>query len=461
MKNMKKLYLGFALLSLGLGAVSCKKMLDLKPENLTLSADALKTTADAQALLNSCYDEFANLMNGSVQNYHELLGENINAPQSSAGSLYFAVYNRGTFSFRTADREYLDFYNCILRINTIFGRIDEIADMTPENRTRIEGEGYFLRAWSHWELVKLWAQPYGFTPDNSHAGVPIRLTADKSIQLRSTVAQVYAQILKDLDLAIAAIPESNGNYADKFAAKALKAKVLFLMQDYDAALLMADEVIGNSRYSFSDSFSRFAKGAPEEVVFQLISTSNSDNRGSAFINNYRSDNNPNPTLKPSTDFIKIAMQGHDLRSTFYEVKNKGKANEYFVCHKFDKDAFNVPLIHLSDLLLMRAECLAELGQNKTQAISDVDKIRKRAYGANWVALDPAISNGNLRDSARLQRRLEMAFEGDWTQQLRRMGAQGENIKIRTSPWNCSGMLMQFPASENTAGFIFNPEGGCN
>ncbi len=461
MNTFFKAHIIAAVLLIGSAGVSCKKMLDLKPENLTLAADALKTTADAQALLNSCYDEFANLMNGSVQNIHELLGENLAQPQNSAGSLYYTVWNRGTFSFRTADREYLDFYNCILRINTIFDRIDEIGDMTPENKQRIMAEGHFLRAWCHWELVKLWAQPYGYTADNSHPGVPIRLKADKTIELRSSVGAVYNQIIADLDAAISNLPADNNNYANIAAGKALKAKVMFTMNDFTGAQTLAEEVINGGKQTVSDTFSRFVKGAPEEVIFQLVSTGNSDNRGGSFINNYRSDNNPNPALKPTAAFAAVAMQGHDLRSAFYEVKNKGKANEFYICHKFDKDVFNVPLLHLTDMLLLRAECITENGGDKSIAIADVDKIRKRAYGANWTAIDPAIATGALKDSIRLQRNLEMSFEGDWTTQLRRRGAKGENIKIRISDWNCPGMLMQFPQSENTAGFIFNPEGGCN
>jgi hypothetical protein len=461
MKNKFNSYIIAVALGVSTLGVSCKKMLDLKPENLTLADDALKTTADVQALLNSCYDEFANLMNGSVQNLHELLGENVAQPQNSAGSLYYTVWNRGTFSFRTADREYLDFYNCILRINTIFERIDDVADMTPENKKRILSEGRFLRAWCHWELVKLWAQPYGYTADNSHPGVPIRLKADKTIELRSTVDAVYNQILTDLDAAIADLPADNNNYATSDAGKALKARVLFVMNDFEGAKTLADDIISNAKYSFSDSFSRFVKGAPEEIIFQLISTGNSDNRGGGFINNYRSDNNPNPVLKPTAEFAKIAMHGYDKRSAFYEVKNKGKANEFYLCHKFDKDVFNVPLLHLTDILLMRAECIVESGGDKSVAIADIDKIRKRAYDSTWTAIDPLISTSALKDSIRIQRRLEMAFEGDWTLQLRRRGAKGENIKIRNSDWNCPGMLIQFPQSENTAGFIFNTEGGCN
>jgi hypothetical protein len=447
--------------TLSIAGASCNKMLDLKPENLTLAEEALKTPADVQALLNSCYDEFANLMNGSVQNYHELMGENLSEPPSLAGSLYFSVYNRGTFSFRTADREYLDFYNCILRVNTIFGRMGSVPGINAATADRLKGEGYFLRAWCHWELVKLWAQPYGFTADNSHPGVPIRLNADKSIELRSTVAQVYERILTDLDSSILLIPESNGNYADRHAATALKTKVLFFMNRFSDALAAANTVLNSGRYSFSDSLNRFTSDVPQETIFKLVSTGPSDNRGSALINNYRSDNNPNPNLKPSKAFAAIAMQGHDRRSAFYEAKNPGKANEYFVCHKFDKDYFNMPLLHYTDLMLLRAECLLETGGDKATAIDDVDRVRKRAYGTNWIALDNMIPNQQLMDSLRLQRKLEMAFEGDWTLQQRRMGAKGLNVKIRNSPWNCPGMVLQFPSSENTKGFVFNQEGGCD
>jgi hypothetical protein len=449
------------LTTLSIAGAACNKMLDLKPENLTLAEEALNTPADVQALLNSCYDEFANLMNGSVQNYHELMGEHLSEPPSLAGSLYYSVYKRGTFSFRTADREYLDFYNCILRVNTIFGRMGSVPGIDAATADRLKGEGYFLRAWCHWELVKLWAQPYGFTADNSHPGVPIRLNADKSIELRSTVKQVYDRILLDLDSSIALIPESNGNYADRHAAIALKAKVLFFMNRFSDALDAANTVLNSGRYSFSDSLNRFASDVPQETIFKLVSTGPSDNRGSALINNYRSDNNPNPNLKPSKAFAAIAMQGHDRRSAFYEAKNPGKANEYFVCHKFDKDYFNVPLLHYTDLMLLRAECLLETGGDKTTAIDDVDRVRKRAYGTKWTPLDNLIPSLQLMDSLRLQRKLEMAFEGDWTLQQRRLGAKGLNIKIRNSPWNCPGLVLQFPQSENTKGFIFNEEGGCN
>jgi hypothetical protein len=310
-------------------------------------------------------------------------------------------------------------------------------------------------------LVKLWAQPYGFTADHSHPGVPIRILADKNVELRSTVGQVYSRILEDLKIAEGLIPETNGNYANKDAVKALKAKVYFLMNDYANAFKYSDELIESSKYTFSDTLSRFVKGAPEEVIFQLISTGNSDNRASSMISNYRSDNNPNPALKPTRAFFEIARNTDDARSTFYEVKNEGKSNEFILCHKFDKDYFNVPLLYITDMHLIRAESITEISGNKAASIADLQKIRTRAYGTSRPPIQADIDLKSLKDSIRLERRLEMAFEGDWTLQLQRMGSKGENIQIRNAPWNCNGMTLQFPISERTEGFVFNLEGGCN
>jgi len=276
------------------------------------------------------------------------------------------------------------------------------------------------------------------------------------------VGDVYNQVLTDINTSISLLPEDNNNYATSWSAKALKAKVLFLMNDFEESKTLTDEIVNSAKFQFSDSLNRFVQQAPEEVLFQLVSTANNDNRAGSFISNYRSDNNPNPALKPSADMMAIATRGYDKRSSFYEIRNEGQANEYFVTHKFDGDYYNVPLLHLTDMMLMHAENLVETGGDKQTAIDLVDQIRKRAYDtAAYTPMSSDISLSDLKDSIYLQRRLEMAFEGDWTLQLRRRGTRGEDIQIRQAPWDCPGMLIQFPQTENTAGFIFNEEGGCN
>ena len=54
----------------------------------------------------------------------------------------------------------------------------------------------------------------------------------------------------------------------------------------------------------------------------------------------------------------------------------------------------------------------------------------------------------------------MIGEGDRVQSLKRRGAADENILIREAPWNCPGMILQFPISEQTDIFPLNQTGGC-
>ena len=67
----------------------------------------------------------------------------------------------------------------------------------------------------------------------------------------------------------------------------------------------------------------------------------------------------------------------------------------------------------------------------------------------------------LINAIREERRKELCFEGDRTSQIKRMGVLGQPSFSRNAPWNCPGMVLQFPGAENTViGFELNPTGGC-
>ncbi|MCB0733943.1 MAG: RagB/SusD family nutrient uptake outer membrane protein [Bacteroidetes bacterium] len=435
---------------------ACKESLkfDLDRDQID-TEEALSSPENLKALLNSCYDVLANVMDGDVQNLQELLGDQIAAPQNSAGSLYYTVYNRGTFSFRTADGVLLDLYRCIYRVNIFSENLDRFPEELDIKK--LDAEAKFLRAFCHYELVKLWAQPYGFTADNSHDGVAIRLESHYDVKLRSSVAAVYEQIIKDLEQAATDLPETNNAYATSDAAKALLAKVYFTMNNFEKAAEYAGNVITSGRYQLSDTIQRFIADQGSENIFRTVSTGPSDNRGGSFIGSYRSDKNDNPPLKPSADVINL-YDTADMRQVWIEVKDPGLPSQLVLCHKFDKDYFGVPLLHLADMYLIRAESILELNGDKQQAADDLNKIRERAYGKSDYNVTAATIT--LKD-VRLERQKEMLYEGDRTTQLKRMGAKGEAIVIRGADWNCAGSVLQFPASEKTKGFEFNPEGGCN
>lgn len=462
---MKKLYI-LSITLISLTFTSCQKWLDVKPEGVALEEDAIKTQADLQAALNGTYDVAANQYNGRVQLFNELMGDNLERPQSG---FTVPIYNHTTNFFNSdVSGLYLELYRTIFRSNYIMERVnDGSIAVDGAAKTRMEAEARFLRALCHFDLVRIWAQPYGYTADNSHLGVVIKDKTELEVKPRATVGEVYNFIIGDLNAAIASLPEANGNYAKKDAAKALLAKVYFQMNRFGDVRTLCDELI--PKYSLDDTLNRFYNARTStETIFAFVSSGVNDNRASGFINNFRIVNPSNPPAYRLSRamYLSAVADTADQRSKLYAIFNAGTETETYGIHKFDYDFLSTPILYLTQLKLMRAEALAQLGLNLSQAIGDINDIRRRAYGSNSYDIPSGISATDIIAACRSERRKEFPCEGDRVQELKRIGALEDpgktgSVKIRESNWFCPGMALQFPVNEKTSLFIFNEEGGCN
>lgn len=467
---MRKLVAFLAVATLVVGTTSCERILDFQANSDSqIPADsAILTIEDAEQLLVSVYDVAANAFNGRFQNIPEVMSDNLADPLGLNGE-YAQIY-RWTSSFFNGSfgGEYRDAYIAIYRANTLLEEVADLEGATPEAIQRISAEAKFIRAISHYHVVRIWAMPYGYTSDNSHLGIPLKLSADQTPQMRATVAEVYDAIESDLLDAEASLPADNGIFANQMAAKAMLAHVYLEMGDFAAAKSKATEVINSGDYSLEqDLTARFNDhlngDLPEEFIFTLVSTNEVsandtlvDERGTGFVYNYRSDDpNANPALKASQDlYVAATADTSDLRGQlWYAVRNAGTPDETYVISKFDASFIDVPLLHLTQMYLIYAECAVRLGQDQSVALGYVNALRQRAGLTDLSSL-------SIADVMR-ERRLELACEGDRLFQLKRQGVLGEIQKIRGVDWDCPGMVLQFPNFEGTAqGFIYNEEGGC-
>ena len=442
---------------IAVGLASCDSFLEFAPGDVILAEDAIQDTDDLQRLLTSTYDVLGNIFGGRFQIVNELRGPNFGAPDNSLD--FTAVYNRETTFFTGINGGvYTDFYYAIYRCNVVLGSFDLVSNLSEEDRTRMEAEARFVRAVSHFGAVRLYAQPFGATADNSHLGVPLRLTAESNPLPRATVGEVYAAIVEDLEFAAANLPETNGVYATRDAAEGYLAHVRFLMRDYAVAAEHATNVISSGRYTLDDDLDRYETDVVNpETVFGIVSMP-FDRRSDDYRDNLRTDGNPNPQLAFSEDFafFMSLAGGGDGRSAWVSPGARP------LCTRFNgKEYFNVPVVHLTGLMLLRAEALAESGGDLGTAIADINAIRDRAFGAGNNSLDAGSDAQAVIAAARDEYRKETAGEGAWTDQLLRRGAAGEDITIRDASWNCPGMSLQFPNNETTsAGFVLNEEGGC-
>ena len=306
---MKNLRVFIALIAIAVGSSSCERILDFQANSDSqIPADsAILNIQDAEELLVSVYDVAANAFNGRFQNIPEVMSDHIADPLGLNGE--YAQIWRWTSSFFNGSfgGEYRDAYIAIYRANTLIEEVADLEGATADAVARITAEAKFIRALSHYHVVRIWALPYGYTSDNSHLGIPLKVSADQTPQMRATVGDVYAQIEQDLLDAEADLPASNGIFANQMAAKALLAKVYLEMGDFANAKAKAAEVINSGTYSLDPLLTnRFADHAnanlPAEFIFTLVSTNESsatdtivDERGMGFTWNYRSDDpNANP-----------------------------------------------------------------------------------------------------------------------------------------------------------------------
>lgn len=114
------------------------------------------------------------------------------------------------------------------------------------------GEARFLRALSYFSLLQFYARPY-WDGNGSKPGVPLRLKGNTSSAdysaARNTVAEVYAQILDDLNFAEANLPLNyttavlNTTRAHRNTAIAMKTRVYLNMQQYANVVTEANKIV--------------------------------------------------------------------------------------------------------------------------------------------------------------------------------------------------------------------------
>lgn len=449
--------------------VGCKKFLELKPEGAIIDTEAIKTPEDLQNLLSSCYDatRSGKYLGGQLWALSDMMADDLDGTLFTGD--WGAFYNHRTSTFISAGSEvWQDPYLVIYRTNTLMEKMPELEGVSADLQKRFTGECRFLRALAHLSIVHQFGQPYGGAKyKDVQSGIPLRLKTGQEKVVRSTTEEVYNQVLADLEEAIQNLPENNSVYANKWAAKALKAKVYFEMNKIQEAYDLANDVVNNSGAVFEQNLTkRFSvTGASAEGIFKLVSKNTQSNSATKYIENYSSKNNPNPPIPISKDLLLYIQEDpKDIRDSIWlkVVTNPDGTRVFNAKANYLTGGYcDVPVIHLTEMKLLRAECAALLpAPNVTQALQDVNDIRQRAQ------LDPFVSSvpSAIVDEVRRQRRIEMFSEGNRLQDLKRIGAfYNPNLKIRNSPWDCPGMVAQIPNSEAAGNLdiMFNEQGGCN
>ena len=229
---------------------SCDDMafLQIKPDNLELIEDRIQTKDDLEKLLLGAYNQ---VRSGGFMGGTALRGFNVIADESTANTATFEwvqMSNHTMNLMNAVGRDtWSNTYNAINRANQVgySDLAESILSNDPETLAEFRAEASFIRALGYFHLVRGFGLAYcEENKDVPEMGVPLRLrgvldreTAFEVVQ-RSTVEEVYNQIIEDLEYAIEHLSPSNtllSGRATIDGAKGLLAKVYFYKGDFASA----------------------------------------------------------------------------------------------------------------------------------------------------------------------------------------------------------------------------------
>ncbi len=435
----------------------CENFLTIEPTNEVLTTEAINSAEDIQKTLISAYDVMrnGNYLGGNMWTMGDLVSDNSEKDFSDFG--WDQIAQRSMNLFNIQGRSFWqNAYFSAERVNYVMYLLDHsgVPDLIEQERQRIEGECRFIRAVAHFELVRFFALPFEADSNNDQPGIPIRLkpvvdiAAATKIVDRATVQTVYDSVIAELELAVDLLPGDNGAYASSWAAKAYLARIYFQMNDFDRAFSYASDIIINGGFALNDSVQeRFATTNSGEAIFELQSTSAGNNSAGALVGNYRQNGAGNPGFHPSADLVNQAISDeNDTRGQrFYNTRfisgTEGLERTY--CAKYDYDYMNVPVSHLAEIILIRAEsAIDKSSPDLPQAISDLQMIRDRAYGEGNKNVPGNSTAEELRNMCQFERRLELAMEGNRLHDLKRTKSE-----VRGLPYNSNRAVWQIPDIE--------------
>ena len=284
---MKRFILNIAIaLGVLFGASSCDGFLDKLPSDSVVAESAMATLADAKVVANGLYTDLKwYTMYGSYIPYMgDMRGDNL-YPTNASGTgrtIYTLEYDSVQSTYFGMWQNY---YTTIMRANTLIKNIETIpvassADQKLKND--ILGQAYAVRALCHWDIARLYGYPY--MKDNGASLGAVILTnvvaPSESKLPRNTVAETYAQVEKDLTLALTKLSKSkNDGHFNYWAARMLQAKVALYKGDWQTAFTAASDVVENSPYRMvpnEEYLAYWGKQCDDESVLEFLVTNNGD-----------------------------------------------------------------------------------------------------------------------------------------------------------------------------------------
>ncbi len=468
MRNILKssIILGLILLSGGCS----KQYLEPVPKTSLSDLSVFDNKDRVVAQVNGMYAKMkvGDFLGGRFFVYNDVRDENF-IPKSSNLVTCFATWNHSVVSSTNEVQNLWGaVYQAINAINVFYdniaqywtdGKLDGIITETEKNQ--YQAEALTLRALSYFYLLQLYAKPYNMNA-GANPGLPLRLKGMKSAEendlARSTVAEVYAQILTDLNDAEAnAIsdyddPLMNTTRIHKNTIIALKTRVYLHMQNWASVVSESQKIVSSSAPYSAGSGVANALNSTYEGIFAEPYTSSE----SIFSMPFTATDAPGsqnglpwyfaPPSSESYFLITAAgstyasMDATDARKLMMQTDG----GNVFIGKYLDVTTQSnyAPVIRYAEVLLNLSEAIVRQGGAVTQQSVDLlNAVRTRSFpaGAYTPASFPAVQD--FYNAILLERNMEFLGEGMRNLDLMRLG-----ITIPGKDGGAMGIVPAIPSS---------------
>lgn len=444
---MKSLIKNIPLYSILLMLTGCDSFVEVElPKSQLTNVAVFDSYSTADAAMADIYAKIRDtgLLNGSYTGISNQLGNYTDELTAYGGPSNPSIpFYNNTLSASSGNvlQYWNTSYNQIYAANAVLEGLQASKNIREENKNRLLGEALFIRALSHFYLVKLFG------------GIPYIKNTDyrqNSIVGRMSVEEVYKNIIADLEKAIALLP---ANYTssqklrpNKYCGRALLARLYLENQSYEAAANEASSIINNTAMYSLPSLNTVFLLNSTETIWQLQSATTGQNtlEGALFI----FQQGPPAFTALSSELVE-SFSDQDLRKSNWIKEVNTNSQSWFHAYKYKEQNYTSVskeysiILRTAEQYLIRAEARARIG-DLIGAKEDLNKIRTRAGLTNTVAE----SQDEILNAVLQERRWELFTEsGHRFFDLQRFKKLDAVLSVIKPGWDTNDQLLPIPENE--------------
>ena len=433
-KSLKKpnfVVAGCLVLTLSITLPSCSEKELLNPEPQTSLSASLVFSSPSRVLgqVNGMYSALksGNFLGGRYLMLNDIRGEEFMNRLNNIFTGYDAWNHTINSGSNDALTTWSSAYAAINSANLLIDGLAANPEVVP-SATAIQyaAEAKFVRALSYYSLITFYGQPYAKNAGAS-PGIPLRLkgemTSANNNLKKSTVAEVYAQILKDLDEAEVGLPSSystallNTTRAHKNTAIAFKTRVYLTMGMNEKVIAEAKKIVPNAppykaptgvpiemQPNVTTVFS--SNYTTTESIFSMPMAPLDYVSGQSSLG-YEFNTNQEYNLNPSGILGNPTWMKSDARRSMLRTNSTGT---YITKYAHPQFLDYVPVLRYAEVLLNYAEAAAKTGdvQKGTELLLAV---RKRSDPTYVFPASISVKTEELLNTILTERRIEFLGEG--------------------------------------------------